>query len=142
MQILSTRFGALEVDPNSLLTFAQGLPGMEHCHQFKLLHEQDSSSLVHWLQSVEDPDITLNVVDAQRLGLRFELTLSDAQCQELSLQDPDQVAVLLLVGRDPENGQVQLKPHIPLVVNLANRRGLQLQQVWAELVFHNRAPQA
>ena len=58
MQIETARFGQVNVDENSIITFPDGVPGFEDKRRFAFVTHpstnQDKSSPFMWLQSLED----------------------------------------------------------------------------------------
>ncbi len=138
MQVMTSWFGPIDVDAESVLTFPVGLPGLEHCTRFKLLHDSARDTpVVRWLQSLDDPDVTFSVVDPAVFGVRYELTLSDEEAELLQVDSEDQVAVLMLLGRDLQSGAVTPRAHSPLLINVVKRRGVQKLAMVCELVFKN-----
>lgn len=138
MQVMTEWFGPLDVDPDTILTFPAGLPGLEQCTRFKLLYDEGSAQpQVRWLQSLDQPEITFSVVDPSLFGVSYELTLSDEECALLECQHAEQIAILMLLGRNPETRAVEPKVKYPILLNLEKRRGYQKPATRCELVFKN-----
>lgn len=136
MLIKSLFFGTQEIDPETTLHFPEGLIGLEECRQFKLFHNQDQQHEPDsfWLQSLDEAALMLPVVEALRFGLTYEIELSETDIQRLKLQDPAQASVLLVVYRADATAPAVIRrqgPQInanlvaPIVLNLAERRGIQ-----------------
>lgn len=136
MLIKSLFFGNQEIDPNTTLTFPEGLVGLEDCRQFKLFHNEDQQHEPDsfWLQSLDEPAIMLPVVEAVRFDLTYEIELTEAQTQSLQLEDPNQASVLLVVYRaDPaapavikrQGPQINANLGAPVILNLEKRLGIQ-----------------
>jgi flagellar assembly factor FliW len=138
MTKIETRFGPLEIDPQTVLEFPQGLPGFEQCIRYKLLHEDRVDPQVMWLQSLDDADLVFSVIEAERLGLNYQIALTDEEEALLALKSP-QDAVLLLILSRPEDGSapVAANTRAPLVINPLSRKGLQKAGVRADIVFSN-----
>ena len=147
-QLETTRFGTIEVHPDSVFTFPQGiiqLEGFEHCTRYTLFHEEGSSSVVHYLQSMDDPDLSFTVVDPAVLNVDYQLELSDEECALLNVEEGDAVDVLLMVYRSliVDGEEIKQEPHIkaqtksPLIVNTAKRVGFQKVGLKSRLVFTN-----
>jgi Tfp pilus assembly protein PilW len=52
----SSQLGTVEVDESTIINFAQGIPALENCTQFKLFHNADSANpSVFWMQSLTTP---------------------------------------------------------------------------------------
>lgn len=123
VKIMTLQFGEQEISPDSTLHFADGLPGFETLTDFQLFHEEGQQT-VHWLQAVDAPEVTFAVAEPHALGLAYELTLSDAECESLQPESSEDVIVLLMLSRDDE-GDVHIHRNAPLIINSRNRKGLQ-----------------
>lgn len=135
MQIDSTRFGRIDVDPQTVIEFPQPLAGFEGSRRYKLLHEDTEQPIVMWLQSLDEPDVAFNLIDPAQLGLTYEIALSDEEAAILKMQDPAAVSVLLLVGK--EEDRLAPKPSSPILINPTARVGLQKSGIRAQIVFTN-----
>lgn len=135
MQFETVRFGSIEVSPDTIIHFPRGLASLPQLQRFKLLHEENTDSVVHWLQSLDDGAISFNLIDPSRLGIRYELLLSDAECELLMAQSSNDVVVMLMVGLRSESGQMEAKAGLPFIMNPVARRGLQMVNVRPEIVF-------
>ncbi|MBL8508076.1 MAG: flagellar assembly protein FliW [Chitinimonas sp.] len=141
MQIITPRFGAIEIDEDTLITFPQGLPGFEGCKRFKLLHEDVPEPKVMWLQCLEDAEVVFSVMDASLLGFHYQLTLTDEErtlIQHAGKSAPaDELVLLLTLSRDGEVGEIKANTQSPIVLNVASRLAVQKSGVRAEIVFTN-----
>lgn len=128
MKINSTRFGTHEIDPESILTFPQGIPGFENCTRFKLFHEDKAQPVVHWLQSIDDPNVSFSVVDPAKFGLNYEITLTDEEVKQLSVENTGDIAVMLIAYK-PQAGtagaNVSANINGPILLNTRARLGMQ-----------------
>ena len=100
MKIDTTRFGELEINPDAILTFPRGLTGLENCKRYQLLHEMHedkTSPVVHYLQSLDDAAVAFSIVDPALFGFNYELTLSDEEEALLQADNSTDLAVLLMV---------------------------------------------
>ncbi len=149
MKVDTTRFGTQEVDPETVLQFPRGIPGFEHCHRFHLFHEDHEHPVVYYLQALEDPDVTLSVVDPGQLGLSYEIPLTDTDVENLAFAANDSVGVLLILStREDADSQrrepgSRITPHVtsPLLINARSRRGLQKHITGLEYSIHLRVPE-
>lgn len=134
MEIQSTRFGTLDIDPETVIEFPRGLPGFEQDRRFKLLHTSETPT-VYYLQSLDDADVALPVTDPGEVGVVYEFSLDDEESALLALDDPGQALVLMVLYRDGEGdgepleqaggGRVRGNLYAPLVINTVRRSGLQ-----------------
>ena len=89
-QIQSTRFGTVEVNPESVLEFPNGLIGLGGSRFVLVAPEADSVFL--WLHSVEDPALALPVTRPWNFFPDYEVSLSDAETAALDFEagvEPD-----------------------------------------------------
>lgn len=130
MKIQSTHFGIQEIDPRSVLIFPRGLAGFEDCTRYTLFHEEKEQPIVHFLQSLDRPELAFSLVDPALFGLNYELTLSDEELASLQWQEGDALAVMLIAYRPeeerPASGQnVVANINGPIILNLRSRLGMQ-----------------
>lgn len=130
MKIQSRFLGDQEIDPNTLITFPQGLPGFESHHQFKLFHEEDKPT-VFWLQAVDDAELMFSVAAPELFNIAYELELSDEDTALLELGDVADVRILMLLSKPgdptPAHEDIPVHAHLkgPLLLNVKNRRAMQ-----------------
>jgi flagellar assembly factor FliW len=128
MQIKTAVFGELSIDPSTVITFDNGLPGFEDSKRFKLLHkESDDKSVpvVFWLQSVDRPELSFSVADPATFGFNYSFTLTDAEVAALGDGAPADVLVLVLLFKDEATGGINSNVKAPLVINTKTLKGLQ-----------------
>lgn len=116
------------------IVFPMGIPGFEKERAFQLFH-QHVDDVVGYLQSVENPDLTLSVFAPESLNIFYEFTLSDDEQALLKLERAEDAALLLVAYRQPaqketdsdalQGSQVNANFMAPLVINVESRLGLQ-----------------
>ncbi|MBV8465824.1 MAG: flagellar assembly protein FliW [Burkholderiales bacterium] len=137
MQIETLQFGVLDIDENTIITFPDGLPGFEECTQFKLLHDESPAPRVMWMQSVNGPDVVLNVIDASLLGFNYQLSLTDEESAKIDCKDTKDIVLLLTLAKDSGTGKITPHTSSPIVLNTATRKAIQKSGVRAVMVFTN-----
>ncbi len=93
--IESSRFGRVEVDPETVVEFPEGLIGLGGSRYALLASDPDSPFL--WLHSIEDPSLALPVTDPHRFFPSFSVELSTEDAERLELDDVTAVAVYVTV---------------------------------------------
>ena len=124
MEIQSTRFGTQEVDPSNTLYFPNGFSGFEHNRRFQLLHEEIDNPALYYLQSLDDPDVTLHTAAPSQFGIDYEISLSDL----LESRSGAEIIILCIVSK--QNGrEAAVTPHAecPVLINTVSKRGLQMK---------------
>ncbi|WP_341678171.1 flagellar assembly protein FliW [Niveibacterium sp. SC-1] len=128
MKVASPRFGDLDISDDKVIQFPGGLPGFEDCQQFALVHPDGQEPRLFYLQSLDQPEVSFSIASPDQFGLHYEFSLTDAEMEKLSLDRPDDAAVMVILRREnPEsdNGAVRAVLTAPLIINLAKRIGLQ-----------------
>ena len=129
MQIKSTRFGEFEVSEELVVQFPEGLPGFEDQKQFAFLPytvEEDNSPFAY-MQSVQDPDLTLLLADPFLFFKHYSLDLNDEDAAQLGLNDSEETAGVYGVVAVPEKiDQMTVNLVAPIVVNWKEQKGMQI----------------
>lgn len=128
MKVDTYLFGSVEVSPEKIITFPNGLVGFEQSKRFMLAHEEGTAQPTSYtLQSLDVPTLAFQIVDPVTLGYNYELALSDAETALLQSPAPEEVAVMQVLFKKEEDGKASITPNLraPLVINTKARIGLQ-----------------
>jgi flagellar assembly factor FliW len=123
MKISTTRFGALSIEDADVLTFVDGLIGMEDCRRWVLLADAQNPAL-GWLQSLDRSEVALGVVSPRRFVADYQVRVSRREIQPLGLQNPNDAQVLTIISHT--GGSLALNLKAPLVINVGERLGRQI----------------
>ncbi len=136
---INTRYGTQVVARSSLLKFPEGLPGFEDLHEYKLFHEEGTST-VYYLQSTEDADVRLPVVTPASCQIDYRIELSDEEESKLQIQAGDDILVMVTVSENHDDPQAGITANLmaPIIINAHSRIGLQktLNQVNGAVVIN------
>ena len=128
MKVETYLYGAVEVDPEKVITFPNGLVGFEQSKRFMLVHDEGNAQPTSYtLQSLDDPTLALLIVDPETLGFNYELALSDVETALLQSPAAEEVTVMQVLFKKEEDGKAVITPSLraPLVINTKARVGLQ-----------------
>jgi flagellar assembly factor FliW len=123
MEIHTTRFGTVDVEPNDVILFPTGMLGLDDCQHWVLLVDAENESL-GWLQSTTHGDVALAVVSPRRFVPDYDVRVDRSELAPLALASSDEAHVLVIVGKTETGITLNLKA--PLVVNLRRRLGRQV----------------
>jgi flagellar assembly factor FliW len=123
MLIRTTRFGALSVDLDDLITFPGGLLGFEDCRLWALLSDASNDAL-GWLQCTTRGDAALAVVSPRRFIPNYQFRASRRELAPLELPSLEDAQVLAIVSE--QDGQLTLNLKAPIVINLKTRTARQI----------------
>lgn len=79
----STRFGRIEVAPDSAIAFPHGLTGLDS-RTFTLVARAEDDAFV-WLHSLEDPALALPLADPRRFFAGFVFEPADGELERLGI---------------------------------------------------------
>lgn len=129
MQVDTYLFGSVEVNPEKVISFPEGLTGFENSKRFMLVHEAaEGEPASYTLQSLDNPNLAFQIADPTALGFQYELALSDAEAALLQTPAPEDVGVMLLLFKQEDEGRATglgANFRAPLVINTRARIGLQ-----------------
>jgi len=128
MNIDTPHSGSLDVAPDRIIEFPQGLAGFEDYHRYTLFHpetEDGGMPRYFFLQSIDDPAVTFNIADPAMFGFTYEIEISDEESAALDLVDPSEAVVVVILVKDESAGGVRANLKAPLVLNVRARRGIQ-----------------
>jgi flagellar assembly factor FliW len=95
LTIESLRFERVEIDPEKVIEFPDGLIGLGGSRFALLAGDVDSPFL--WLHSVEDPALALPVTDPRRFSSGYRVELDDDEAARLGLVNSSTAAVYVTV---------------------------------------------
>lgn len=95
LTIDSARFGRVEIDPDTVIEFPEGLIGLGGS-RYALLTNDPGSPLM-WLHCIDDPTLSLPVTEPHRFFSGYEVQLSDEDADRLGLDASTPVDVYVTV---------------------------------------------
>ncbi|WP_377887317.1 flagellar assembly protein FliW [Alkalihalobacillus sp. R86527] len=127
MKILTTRFGELDVNEDSLITFTNGIPGLEQYTTYCLLPaDEENESPFFFLQSTEESSLCFILADSFSFYPDYEIQLDEDLLQELSIEESAHAMVLsvLTVQGSLQEATINLKA--PIILNPTRGKGKQI----------------
>ena len=126
MDIKSSFLGEQTIDPSTVISFPNGIPGFEDQTRFKLFHQEGGNPLIFWLQSLDDESLTFSVAQPSIFNISYNFVLNDDEEATLGIEDPTDALLLIILHKDASD-QLTIKGAIrsPLVINSVKRIGLQ-----------------
>ena len=124
MQMDTTRFGRLEIDPDTVITLTQPIIGFQDYRRFVLLPGPENSPL-SWLQSTESDELAFLLMDPRRLIQDYNVHLNQHDFAELALSREDDLKIYTLVVVPDDPTQVRTNLKAPVLINIKQRLGKQ-----------------
>ena len=124
MLIESTRFGAVEVREEAILTFPEGLPGLPG-ERWALLAQSEDSPF-YWLHSVERADLALPVTNPWLFFGDYEVRVPDEDARRLELENADDALILCVVKASEQLADFTINLAGPIIVHKGTLAGRQI----------------
>lgn len=89
MELETTRFGTVEVDEQSIITFTQPIIGFQEFRRFVILDGPEGGNL-KGLQSTDTGDLAFVLMDPRRVVSDYEVKLGDHELSEMAVTHADE----------------------------------------------------
>ncbi len=123
MQIATTRFATVKIEPEDIIDFPTGLIGLDGSRRWVLLAD-GQSDVLGWLQSIQRPEVALAVVSPRRFVPDYQARVYRRELEPLQLRRAADAQILVILSQHDEAITLNLKG--PLVINLERRLGRQV----------------
>lgn len=121
MKFASTRFGTLEVDDRTILTFPTGILGFPDQTKYVIL-DHDTEAPFKWLHSVERADLGFVIIDPALFKPDYRVQPGrDALAEIQAADDQDLIVAVLLTIPSHDPGRITANLRGPLIMNPHSR---------------------
>jgi flagellar assembly factor FliW len=127
MKIKTRIFGEIEIEKDKLICFENGIIGFPDLKKFALIHDEEKeNAFILWLQSMEEPDLALPVIDPLNVMDSYEPDVSEELFSVLGdlVKENTYILVTITVPQNVEDMAVNLKA--PIVINTGNNKAVQV----------------
>jgi flagellar assembly factor FliW len=114
MQLTSTRFGTIDVPDDAIVTFPSGLVGLGGT-RYALMARDDTGAFL-WLQSLDEPDLALPVVNPWDFFPDYALELTPADAERLGAHDAEETSLYVTVRAAGEPNGFSANLRAPIVI--------------------------
>jgi flagellar assembly factor FliW len=114
LAIESSRFGHIEIDPETVIEFPDGLIGLGGTRYALITTEPDSPFV--WLHCIDDPTLSLPVTDPHRFFTDYSVELTDDDGDRLGLDDSIPVDVYVTVVARAELSEFTANQRAPILI--------------------------
>ena len=137
MQINTIRFGEVTIDDNKIITFQDGLPGLEEFTRFAILQFEESFPIV-WLQCVDHHEICLPVIDTFSAMPDYAFNIADEDVKELDLTGPEELHIISVLVIPDNIERMTINQAAPIIINM--RTGFARQIILNGGEYNARTP--
>ncbi|MCG6552301.1 MAG: flagellar assembly protein FliW [Candidatus Magnetominusculus sp. LBB02] len=118
----TSRFGLVEVDPDKVIEFPDGIVGFPMLKRYVLLDHKDT--VLKWLHAVDDPDVAFIVVEPSVMLPDFNMAVDATTKRSLKINNDEDLVTLVIIR--VENERVIANFHGPLLFNASLKLGVQV----------------
>lgn len=126
MKINTTRFGEVEFPEETIINFPEGLPGFSGKRYIVLQREE--TPMIEWLQSVDEPDIAVMLVDPVELLIDYQPKPKSAELQTIQAEG-DQLIHRVIIRNGDTPGQLFMNLFAPIMINVPKSLAMQVPLV-------------
>lgn len=135
MKIKSSYLGEQEIDPDTIITFPNGVPGFEECKRYKFFNMENVDT-IFWLQSLDDDEVMFSAALPETFNVSYEITITDEEMATLEADEPSNIVVMLILSRPQDlSGEAEIQTdagagiranlNSPLLINVEKRLAVQ-----------------
>lgn len=126
MQITTRLFGKIEVDENKIICFENGIVGFPECRKFTLVFDEEEKKSISWLQSVDEPEFALPVMDPLLVKQNFNPKVEHELLKSLGELTPENTYVLVTVTAPKQIEELSVNLRAPIIINVDNCKAAQI----------------
>ena len=124
MKLETSRFGTIEIDPDSAITFTHPIIGFQEHRRYVLLPGPDGGA-VKWLQSTDSGDLAFILMNPLHVVPDYRVELRTDELRELAAATADEIDVYTLVVAPRDPAKVRTNLRAPILINPKHRLGKQ-----------------
>ena len=125
MNIVTTRFGEIDIDESKIIDMRGGILGFEHLRTF-ILHMHDQGNPFSWFQSIEDGGVAFAVVNPFVAKTDYEPEISDYDIRLLEIENVQDVVLMGIVTVHQHPISVSVNLRAPIVINAKKKIAKQI----------------
>ena len=128
MKINTRVFGEIDIAEDRIIHFPSGIVGFPDMTDFALIHdtEQGENGGIHWMQSVQEPNFAMPVIDPLRVKADYNPEADDELLSAIGDINPDELLVLVTITVPSDLTKMTVNLKAPFVINVATRKACQV----------------
>jgi flagellar assembly factor FliW len=128
MEVSTRIFGDISIEDSKIIHFVNGLVGFPQLKDFALIHDGDGESGegVQWLQSMQDGNFALPVVNPLQILDSYDPVVEDELLNPLGELSADDMLVLVTITVPEDITKMTVNLKGPIVINASNCKACQV----------------
>jgi flagellar assembly factor FliW len=127
MEIITTRFGAIEVDSKEVITLSKGILGFNEYRNYILLpadHKEETPYF--FLQSTENKDLCFFMLDTLSYFKEYDIEITEDTIEALGIEQVEDVYVLTIVTVVGSLKEATTNLKAPVIINKKEKLAMQV----------------
>lgn len=126
MKLTTRIFGEVEIEDSKIINFPNGIIGFPDLKKFTLMHdEEQGSSSIKWLQSIEEPGFAMPVMDPLVVCPDYSPEIDKTKIEDVGDLNDDDILVLVTVTVPHDLAKMTVNLMGPFVINVKDMKGTQ-----------------
>lgn len=128
MKITTRVFGEIDIEESKIIHFQGGIVGFPELTDFAIIHdaEKDSENPIRWMQSMQEPNFAMPVVDPLAVVPDYNPEVEDELLKPIHITDPESVLVLVTLTVPKDITKMTINLQAPLVINADEKKACQI----------------
>ena len=128
MEITTRVFGKIEIDDNKIIHFPSGIIGFPDMTDFALIHDSEKESVcaVRWLQSMQEPEFAMPVMDPLVVVPDYNPEVEDELLKPIGELNPESILVLVTMTVPKVIKNMTINLQAPIVINADEKKACQI----------------
>jgi len=126
MKLNTRHFGEIEINDNDIVTFSNGLLAFEDQKRFIIIENPDKEVPFHWLQSIDDGDITFVIINPFIFKKDYEFDIPQSVTDKLGIEEEKDVSVYTIVVVPEDISKMTANLSGPIIINSIKKLGKQI----------------
>lgn len=127
MNISTKNFGEITIADEKIIEFPAGIIGFPDLTQFALIHDEERGvGGIHWLQSVQEPNFAMPVMDPLLVKEDYNPTVEDELLKPIGEIVTDELLVMVTVTVPSDLTKMSVNLCGPIVINSVTRKACQI----------------
>lgn len=126
MEVNTRIFGMIDIEEDKLIHFVNGIVGFPELTTFALIHDNEKEGGVQWLQSMQEPQFAIPVMNPLDILADYNPKVEDELLKPIGGLDPENMLVLVTVAVPSDLTKMTVNLRGPIVINANNRKACQV----------------
>ncbi len=128
MVVKTRAFGEIDVDEEKIITFPNGIVGFPDLQKFTLLYDLEKGQHVgvKWLQSLDEPEFALPVMDPLLVKPDYNPSVEDELLKPIGELKDEYLLVQVAMNVPNDLTRMTVNLQAPIIINAETRKGCQV----------------